>query len=262
MASLFHPTPAALAPRGGSEASLRLSLVAPVYDEVENLRPLLARVVEAFGEGIAWELVLVDDGSRDGSRELARELAEGDPRVVPVSLARNAGQTAALAAGFRAARAPLIATLDADLQNDPADLPMLLEALGEADAVVGYRAVRRDGWVRRASSRIANAVRNLLTGDSIRDTGCGLKLFRREAILSIPLFHGMHRFLPTLLRWHGFRVLEVPVSHHPRLHGRSKYGVGNRLWRGLADLLAVRWMRSRILARDVATSDRVTGAPR
>ncbi len=224
-----------------------LSLVAPVYDEVDNLRPLLARVAHAFDGRVNWELVLVDDGSQDGSAQLIRTLAAEDPRVRGLFHPENRGQTAAMAAGIRAARAGLIATLDADLQNDPIDLLEMRARLGGHDAVVGYRLRRQDTWVRRMSSRFANAVRNRITGDRIRDTGCSLKLFRRDAIRVIPLFEGMHRFLPTLLRWHGFSVVEHPVSHHPRVHGQSKYGVWNRAFRALRDLLAVRWMRSRII---------------
>jgi glycosyltransferase involved in cell wall biosynthesis len=149
------------------------------------------------------------------------------------------------------ARGALVATLDADLQNDPADLPRMIERLGAHDAVVGYRVGRRDDFVRRASSRIANRIRNTLSRDSIRDTGCSLKVFRVEAIRSIPWFEGMHRFLPTLLRYRGFSVLEHPVSHHPRRAGKSKYGVRNRAWRAFRDLLAVRWMRGRMIRRPI-----------
>lgn len=225
----------------------QLSLVAPVYDEVENLRPLYERVRGVFQLVLRWELLLVDDGSRDGSTEMIETLAREDSRVHGVFLPRNCGQTTAMAAGIRAARAPLIATLDADLQNDPFDLLSMYEALETNDAVVGYRVERNDTWLRRRSSAIANFVRNKMTGDTIRDTGCSLKLFRRDAIRSIPLFEGMHRFLPTLLRWHGFVVAEHPVSHHPRTRGQSKYGVRNRILRASRDLLAVRWMRSRLI---------------
>jgi len=228
---------------GGRE----LSLVAPVFDEEENLRPLYQRVLAVFGDGPDWELVLVDDGSRDGSAEVLRELARTDGRVVGVFFARNRGQSAAMAAGVHLARGRLIATLDADLQNDPADLPAMIGLLGQHDAVVGYRQKRNDNWVKRASSRIANGIRNRLSGDSIRDTGCSLKVFRAEAVRSIPWFDGMHRFLPTLLRYQGYSVLEHPVSHHARRAGLSKYGVGNRALRAFRDLLAVRWMRSRLL---------------
>jgi len=242
--------PSTRAPLGFSDdggARPRLSVVAPVYDEEDNLRPLWQQVADALGTHIAWELVLVDDGSRDTSAQLIRELNQEDPRVRGVFFAHNCGQTTAIAAGFDAARGELIATLDADLQNDPQDLNVLLAALGDNDAVVGYRQKRNDNFVRRASSRIANAIRNKLSGDSIRDTGCSLKLFRAEAIRSIALFEGMHRFLPTLLRFHGYTVIEQPVSHHPRVAGVSKYGIRNRAWRAFKDLLAVRWMRSRII---------------
>lgn len=238
-----------LARPGASEAGARpeLSLVAPVYNEFENLPALHARVREVFANGPEWELVLVDDGSRDGSDQRIRELAGADPRVRGVLFERNCGQTAATAAGLHAARGRLIATLDADMQNDPGDLPAMLRALGDNDAVVGYRLKRNDTFVRRLSSRVANAVRNWISGDRIRDTGCSLKLFRAEAIQAIPLFEGMHRFLPTLLRYHGFRVIEHGVSHHPRRAGTSKYGVWNRAFKATKDLLAVRWMRRRLL---------------
>jgi glycosyltransferase involved in cell wall biosynthesis len=251
---------------GGPE----LSLVAPVRDEQENLHALHSRVSEVFGDRTAWELVLVDDGSTDSSVAIIRELAAADPRVRGLVFERNCGQTAAMAAGIRAARAPLIATLDADMQNDPGDLPAMIAALPGHDAVVGWRMKRRDTVVRRLSSRIANGVRNALTGDSVRDTGCSLKVFRAEAIQSIPLFEGMHRFFPTLLRYHGFDVIEHAVSHHPRVAGRSKYGIGNRAWRATKDLMAVRWMRRRAIrsrvrevieAPGAAASGGAAGAP-
>jgi len=222
-----------------------LSVVAPVFDERENLRRLHAEIAAALGEGDEWELVLVDDGSRDGSDQVIRDLAHEDRRVVGVLFGANRGQSAATAAGVQAARGEIVATLDADLQNDPKDLVSLVDALGEHDAVVGYRMRRHDSLVRRLSSRIGNGVRNALTRDSIRDTGCSLKVFRAEAARSIRWFNGAHRFLPTLLRHQGFSVVERPVSHRPRRAGKSKYGIGNRALRGLLDTLAVRWMRAR-----------------
>jgi glycosyltransferase involved in cell wall biosynthesis len=229
-----------------------LSLVVPAYNEEDSLPALYDRIVEALADGPAWELVLVDDGSRDRTADVMRDLAAKDPRVRPYSLVENSGQTAATAIGLQRARGALIATLDADLQNDPIDLPKLIEALGDNDAVVGYRLKRQDTWVRRASSKIANAIRNRISGDRVRDVGCSLKLFRAEAIRSIPLFEGMHRFLPTLLRFHGYTVIEHPVSHRPRVAGESKYGIGNRAWVAFKDLLAVRWMRSRIIRARVS----------
>lgn len=242
--------PSALgSPAAARPADLRLSLVAPVFDEEENVEALHARIVEVFGTGEDWELVLVDDGSRDRSPERIRAICARDARVRAVLFAENRGQTAATAAGLAAARGPLVATLDADLQNDPADLPAMVERLERerVDAVVGFRARRRDTVVRRLSSRIANGIRNAVSGDRIRDTGCALKVFRTDAIRAVPLFEGMHRFLPTLLRFHGYRVVEHAVSHHPRVAGRSKYGVMNRAWRAFKDLLAVRWMRARLI---------------
>jgi len=241
---------------GRARGTLGLTLIAPVYDEVENLERLHARVVEVFGARSDWELILVDDGSRDGSDALIRELAARDPRVVGVHFRRNCGQTAATAAGIQAARGRLIATLDADLQNDPADLPAMIELAARHDAVVGWRQKRQDDFVRRASSRIANGVRNWISKDSIRDTGCSLKVFRAEAIQALPLFEGLHRFLPTLLRYHGYDVLEHPVAHHPRRAGRSKYGVWNRVFRATRDLFAVRWMRARLLKLPISEVSR------
>ena len=230
-----------------SSMQRELSLVAPVYDEEQNLVPLYERVVEVFGDAWSWELVLVDDGSRDGSARVIRELQRRDTRVIGVFLAHNCGQTTALRVGIERATFQYIATLDADLQNDPADLTAMFELLDRHDAVVGYREQRKDTFVRRVSSRIANAVRNVVTGDSIRDTGCALKIFRAEAIRAIPLhFEGMHRFVPSLLRFHGYSVLEHPARHSPRRSGASKYGILDRAFVSLADVVVVRWMRSRV----------------
>jgi len=237
-----------------------ISLVAPVYNEEENLEPLYQRVIEALGHE-TFELLLVDDGSSDGSAARIRGLHARDPRVRGIYFARNAGQTAAMAAGIHAATAPLIATLDADLQNDPADIPKLIAALGEHGAAVGYRVKRNDTFVRRASSRIGNGVRNRLTGDQIRDTGCSLKVFRTEAVRALPFLDGMHRFLPTLLRLHGYSVVEVPVAHHPRVAGVSKYGVRNRALRALRDTFAVRWMARRLIRVEIAALDGANAAP-
>jgi glycosyltransferase involved in cell wall biosynthesis len=234
-------------PSPDSSSRPQISLVAPVYNELENLEPLHRRVIEVMVSFDSWELVLVDDGSQDGSTELIRKLAEQDPRVRPVIFPENRGQTAAIAAGFGAVRGELTATLDADMQNDPVDLAAMYAVLGEHDSVVGYRVKRNDNFIRRISSKIANGIRNWLSKDDIRDTGCSLKIFRTEAIRTIPMFTGMHRFLPTLLRMHGFSVIEHPVSHHPRTRGESKYGVWNRALPALRDLFAVRWMRSRVI---------------
>jgi glycosyltransferase involved in cell wall biosynthesis len=229
-----------------------LSLVVPVYDERDNLAILHAEIVAALaGRGERYEILFVDDGSSDGSAAEIRRLRSADPRVRLLSLARHAGQSAALDAGFRRARGRVIVTLDADLQNDPADIPRLLEALPGWDAVAGSRVRRHDSFVRRVSSRVANSVRNRLSDESIADTGCSLKAFRRAALDRLPPFEGMHRFLPTLLRMEGFRVREIPVGHRPRLRGTSKYHIADRLVPAFADLLAVRWMKRRRLRYEV-----------
>jgi glycosyltransferase involved in cell wall biosynthesis len=234
--------------------SPELSAVVPVYDERENLERLVTELVPRLeASGRTWEVILVDDGSQDGSSEVLDRLAAERSGLRVLHFARNAGQSAAFDAGFKAARGRIVVTLDGDCQNDPADIPRLLSALetGPYDAAVGYRLRRADGTVRRIASKIANAVRNRLSGDDIIDTGCSLKAFRREALADLKLFTGMHRFLPTLLRMEGFTVVQVPVGHRPRAAGASKYGVLNRAFRAFVDLLVVRWMKRRRLSYEV-----------
>jgi dolichol-phosphate mannosyltransferase len=227
-------------------ALAEISVVIPVYNEEENL-PLLAAELQgamrSFGR--PYEVVYVDDGSTDGSAEVLLGLAREDPAVRVVHQRRNSGQTAALDAGFRLARGAIVVTLDSDLQNDPADIPRLLALMDRYDVVSGVRTQRRDTWVRKASSRIANRVRNRLTHDSVTDVGCTLRACRADLLRRVPMFTGMHRFLPTLLKMAGARTTEIPVNHRPRLHGQPKYNISNRLWRALADLFAVRWMQKR-----------------
>lgn len=231
-----------------------ISVVIPVFNERECLPALLGEIRAALDNGrYSYEVLLVDDGSVDGSSELIDEAAAQDRRLVPVHFLRNAGQTAAFAAGFRRARGRVVVTIDADGQNPPAEIPRLLDAMVDGvDVVAGYRANRRDtGW-RRFQSRFANDVRNRLTHETIRDTGCSLKAFRAEYVKAIPLFTGMHRFLPTLCRMVGAtRVVEVPVQHRERQGGVSKYGMWNRIFRSLLDLLAVRWMQRRWIRYEV-----------
>ena len=229
---------------------MSISVVAPVFNELENLEPLVHRVCRAMEKNhiTQWELILVDDGSRDGSTERINDIATRQRRVRPLHFDRNYGQTAAMDAGMRHARFPLVLTMDADLQNDPADLPRLLESMAPGvGCVCGVRLNRNDSAVRRLSSRIANWVRNRLSDENITDTGCSLKLFRKECIDRLKLYEGMHRFLPTLVKMEGYEVVEVPVNHLPRLKGVSKYGIRNRLLRSFLDLLAVRWMKKRRL---------------
>lgn len=225
-----------------------LSIVIPVYEEEASLETLhreLDAALEDIEAGI--EILWVDDGSRDTSLERMREISEKDPRVRVLALDRNHGQSAALDAGFRAARGEIVATLDADLQNDPRDLPKLLAHLEEADVVNGVRLGRHDTLVRRMSSAIANGFRNWVTNEQISDVGCSLRVMRAQFLKRTRLFQGAHRFLPTLLRMEGGRVIEVPVSHRMRRHGTSKYGIRNRLFVGLVDALFVRWMQKRRL---------------
>ena len=227
-----------------------LSVVFPVYNEEENVPILLAEIAGALaGGGWAYEIVAVDDGSSDRSLSVLRESRATYPTLRVLALDKNTGQTAALDAGWRAARGRLVVSLDADLQNDPADIPAMVRKLEESgsDMVIGVRVNRRDTVARRIQSKIGNSVRNWITGDRITDTGCSLKLVRREAIDRVHLFTGMHRFLPTLVRMEGYRVVEMPVNHRPRQFGVSKYGAMNRAFRGLADCLAVRWMGKRNL---------------
>jgi dolichol-phosphate mannosyltransferase len=232
-----------------------LSVVIPVYNEEDNLPvlwPELKSVLEA--ERIDFEVVFVDDGSRDRSADIIRGLRDGDPRVRLVRLKANAGETAATEAGFHAVRGRSIVTMDADLQNDPHDIPHLLRHLEQWDAVTGWRVHRGEGdsLVRRWSSCVANRVRNWLSDEAIQDSGCTFRALRRECLRELVLYRGFHRFIPTLLKMHGYRVLEVPVRNRPRRFGQSKYGVLNRVFVATADLLVVRWMKSRALHYEIA----------
>ena len=236
-------------------ASVDLSIVVPVYNEEENLPVLWPEVREALAPtGLAYEVIFVDDGSKDRSAELVRGFRESDPRVRLVRLKANAGETAATDAGFKAVRGRYVVVMDADLQNDPRDIPGMLRHLDQWDAVTGWRVNRGagDSWVRRLSSRIANRVRNRLSDESIQDSGCTFRAFRRECLRDLVLYKGFHRFIPTLLKMRGFRVLEAPVKHRPRRFGQSKYGIGNRALRAFVDLLVVRWMKNRLLRYEVA----------
>ncbi|RMH02649.1 MAG: glycosyltransferase [Nitrospirae bacterium] len=225
-------------------------MVIPIKDERDNLHPLTTQLLKTVGQfpesqQAPFEIIFVNDGSTDGSGPILDGLAAQYPEVRVLHLDRCYGQTAAFDAGFRYARAEIIATMDGDLQYEPADIATLLPHLQEYDLVCGRRERRLDHVVRRVSSRIAFWVRNAVVRDGITDTGCSLKLFRRAVVEQIPLFTGMHRFFPALAQMYGFTVTEVPVRHFPRAHGQSKYGIGNRLFAGLYDLIAVRWMQSR-----------------
>jgi glycosyltransferase involved in cell wall biosynthesis len=236
-----------------------LSLVIPCHNEEKNLQPLLSAIHAALDPlGLNYEVVITDDCSTDGSWGVLKQLAASDPRLRIQRFQFNCGESAASWAGMQASRSRYIATLDADLQNDPKDLPRMLEALKNADCVCGTRAATRDKgdkWIRIASSRIANWVRNKLSGENISDAGCTYRVFRRECIGHVKFFNGAHRFLPTLIKMEGFRVVEVPVSTNPRLSGTSHYGVWNRVFKSFRDLLGIRWLKSRQLRYEVAESN-------
>src|SRR5438552_1766718 len=232
-----------------------LSVVFPVYNEEENIPILLDEIAKALtAKPWSYEVIAVDDGSSDRSLAVLREQRAKHPQLRILAFEKNSGQTAALDAAWRAARGTFVVSLDADLQNDPADIPKMMETLVDSgvDMIIGVRVNRHDTWSRKMQSRIGNGVRNWLTNDQITDTGCSLKLVRREAIDRVKLYTGMHRFLPTLVRMQGYKVAEMPVNHRPRQFGVSKYGAMNRAFRGLADCLAVRWMGKRMLKYSVA----------
>jgi dolichol-phosphate mannosyltransferase len=236
-------------------ASLDLSIVVPVYNEEDNLPLLWPEIREVLEPtGLRYEIIFVDDGSHDRSAEVVREFRERDGRVRLLRLKANAGETAATDAGLKAVRGRYVVVMDADLQNDPHDIPPMLKQLAQWDAVTGWRVNRAagDSWVRRLSSRVANRVRNRLSDEIIQDSGCTFRAFRRECLRDLVLYKGFHRFIPTLLKMRGFRVLEVPVNHRPRRFGASKYGIRNRAFRAFVDLLVVRWMKDRLLRYEIA----------
>jgi dolichol-phosphate mannosyltransferase len=223
-----------------------ISFVIPVYNEEENI-PILFGELTAVAEKLdsAYEIIFVNDCSSDRSLEVIRELGEKHPVVRCVSFPENRGQSAALGAGFRAAAGEVVITMDADLQNDPADIPTLLKHFGEYDMINGWRHNRQDSLSKKISSRIGNFVRNRLTDEHINDTGCSLKVMRASMLKEIKMYRGLHRFLPTLMRLEGAKVIEVPVNHRHRQFGVSKYTNLRRGVEGFQDLMAVRWMIKR-----------------
>jgi glycosyltransferase involved in cell wall biosynthesis len=228
------------------------SVIVPIKDERDNLVPLLEGLLTVMrsptvSQTRPFEIIFVDDGSNDGSSEELDRLATQHPQVRVFHLDRNHGKTCALDAGFKQSSGDIIIEIDGDLQQDSEDILKLLPYTDTHDLVCGWRQQRQDGLVKKMSSRIANRVRNFFTHDGIHDTGCPLKIFRRPVLERIYLFEGMHRFFPALALMHGFTVTEVPVRHYPRIHGLSKYGMGNRLFKSLYDLIAVRWMQTRVL---------------
>ena len=220
-----------------------LSVVVPLYNEEANVL-ILQEELRAALNGLDYEIIFVDDGSVDRTAE--RIEAAGNIRLIRFE--KNSGQSAAIYAGLTTARGATLVIIDGDLQNDPADIPKLLAEIARgADLVCGYRLKRRDTLVKRATSRIANAVRSRYTKDGVRDTGCTLKAIRRECVSTLLPFKGMHRFIPALVKAAGYRLVEVPVNHRPRRFGQSKYGLGNRALRATIDMFGVRWLLSRRL---------------
>jgi glycosyltransferase involved in cell wall biosynthesis len=227
-----------------------ISVVVPCYNEQDNLEPLVNTLTEVLNPlNVTYEIVVTDDCSKDNSWNILKKITAANPRVVAQRFEKNAGQSAALWAGIKAARGQYIATLDADMQNDPRDLPKFLEAMKTADCICGNRKAKRaegDNFIRQISSKIANGVRNWITHETVSDSGCCYRMFKRECAADLKFFKGMHRFLPTLFKIEGFSVAEIPVNHQHRLAGVSKYGVWNRVFASSYDLFAVRWMQKRM----------------
>jgi len=234
-----------------------LAVVVPVRDEEENIAPLIEEICSVLEGLLEYEIVYVDDGSSDKTWERLIALSEKLSQLKIVRHRKSYGQSIAIHTGVKAAQAPLVATLDGDGQNDPADIPRLLEVFNSPDSpvnlqlVIGHRRKRQDSWVKKSSGRVANRVRGYLLKDRTPDTGCGLKLFFRDTFLGLPFFDHMHRFLPALILRNGGAVLSVEVNHRPRKHGQSHYGVWDRLWVGLVDLVGVMWLQRRSKTAEV-----------
>ncbi|KTC66096.1 glycosyl transferase, group 2 family protein [Legionella adelaidensis] len=230
-----------------------LSIVVPVYNEVDNVEGLYKEIVSALpGNEFTYEVIFVDDGSNDGTKEWLQSLANVQPLLRVVCHRKNYGQSAALLSGAHAAKFPILVTMDGDGQNDPLDIPRLVEAMQDNRTVVlGNRKKRDDNSLRKISSKIGNGVRQLILKDGCPDTGCSLKVFYRDAFLALPHFNHMHRYLPALFKRAGFKLVNVQVNHRPRCHGVSKYGVMNRLFVGIHDLIGMRWLLKRPCSPEV-----------
>lgn len=238
-------------------ADYEFTVVVPLYNEVENIGELERRL-GAFVSSCSLRtcVLFVNDGSTDGSLEKLTDVCRRNPQFSYISFDRNYGLTAALKAGIDNTFSKYVGYIDADLQTDPEDFELLLRHIGEYSMVTGVRADRQDSFFKKMQSKIANSFRRMMTGDGAKDTGCPLKVLHTDVARKLPLFNGMHRFLPALvLLQKGARYMEVPVHHHPRMAGRSKFGLGNRLWGPLADCFAYRWMRRRYIEYSIAKSD-------
>lgn len=237
-------------------ASYRFTIVVPLYDERENLPRLEERLAAYLAHSAAQPacVLLVDDGSTDGGSALIEAICARQAGFFFLRLQRNSGLSAALKAGFEACESPLVGYIDADLQTDPDDFDRLLPYASEYELVTGIRTERKDGFVKRVSSKIANGWRRMMTGDGVADTGCPLKVFQTDFVKRLPLFSGMHRFLPALIQMAGGRVRQVPVRHFPRVAGQAKYHLFNRLWKPFIDCFGFRWMRRRYVDPTVEKS--------
>ena len=230
-----------------------VSIVVPAFNEAANLPALVRAIEEVFShiEDCGYECLIVDDGSTDNTRSLLSEITAVNTNIRPIHMARNSGQSAALLAGMRLAKGDYILTLDADLQNDPCDFPQIIDLLEKYDCVCGYRKKRNDNFLRLITSRVGNLVRRWIVDDGIRDAGCGTKGFRCACVEHFVPFNGVHRFFAAMVRNGGLTIAEIPVAHHPRLHGVSKYGLINRLFWVLYDFFGVAWLRRRYIRIDV-----------
>ena len=227
-----------------------ISIIIPMHNEVDNVAPFLTEIQDSLKETLSYEIIVVDDGSSDGTHEALNALINDISHLQVLTHLKNYGQSAAILSGIRAAKHPWIVTLDGDAQNDPHDISLLLDTLIHTDSnqpllIAGNRKKRNDSLIRRLSSRIANGIRNGILKDDCMDTGCSLKLFSRDLFLQLPHFNHMHRYLPSLIKRAGGRIINVPVNHRPRTRGQSKYGINNRLWVGIIDLFGVKWLMSR-----------------
>lgn len=228
---------------------MNLSVVVPIYNEAENIEALIHEITATL-EGERYEIIYVDDASSDPSLSILQKKQNDLPQLKIIQHQTRRGQSAALHSGVQAAQSTWVVSLDGDGQNDPQDIPRMLAARDQSEdpnlrLLIGWRTQRKDNWVRRQSSKIANSVRSFLLKDHTPDSGCGIKLFHRNAFLDLPFFDHMHRFLPALISRDGGTILSVPVNHRPRLHGKSKYGINNRLWVGITDLIGVAWLQRR-----------------
>lgn len=242
-----------MATNTGGGARPLISVVLPCYNEVDNLVPLIAELKATLDRlGKPYEVIYVDDCSTDGTTDKLEELVRIHPFLRHVLHNRNMGESAGTLTGIEVARGSIIVTMDADLQNDPADIPRMLRIMRakKADAVCGVRGRRNDSLGKRLSSRLANFFRDLLLGDGIHDAGCTFRVLRKSALRQLVGFKATHRFLPTMMKWHGYRVVETTINHRPRTRGVSKYGFGNRFWVGILDIIGMRWYRRRFVPPD------------